>query len=49
MARNWLCVLGRHKYVQRSNEAGEVHTECARCGQWGEELRPGGDVPPFSG
>jgi hypothetical protein len=34
MARNLLCLLGWHDYVERRNEDGEPYTECRRCGKF---------------
>jgi hypothetical protein len=39
MARNVLCLLGRHHWVERT-EGGETYTGCSRCGKY-RPYRPG--------
>jgi hypothetical protein len=51
MARNVLCLLGRHHWVERQNEDRETYTECSRCGKYRPDLAhgSGGYVPPPGG
>ena len=46
VARHVLCLVGIHNWVQLRNDDGEPYIECGRCGQYREQERPGGDVPP---
>ena len=45
MARNLLCLVGRHRYVRRRTEDGEAYTECARCGKHRDTSRRSGTLP----
>ena len=51
MARNVLCLLGRHHWVERRNEDRETYTECSRCGKYRPDFvhGSGGYVPPPPG
>ena len=50
MARNVLCLVGLHRFVEMRNDEGEVYTECARCGRYTVTQSRGGGAtmpPPF--
>ncbi len=50
MARNLLCLIGRHHYVELRTADGEPYTECSRCGKYNATLTRGHgggkEIPP---
>jgi hypothetical protein len=51
MARNVLCLLGRHHWVDLQSTDREPYTECSRCGKYRPPYRGGrsGVIPPTQG
>jgi hypothetical protein len=47
MARNVLCMIGRHHWTRRRNKDGEEYTECSRCGAYNVTAQEGGTLPPM--
>ncbi|WP_158510499.1 hypothetical protein [Actinoplanes friuliensis] len=44
MAKPWRCRLGRHKWVRRSTEDGQLFQQCSQCGKDNDQNK----LPPSS-